>query len=485
MKTKLFLSAVMISWFTAAQITQPTIPVDGINYDVVTRGIFLSFDPAGPTWDFSSIQTDGSRVISIQDINDSPYATEYPNSTHAYYEPGVVQFPGYTPTEYTYNGEESFLFSNYPTPLVIHPYPFNVGDVHTDGIFDVPFEVPGGPPELYRDHEVVSEAVSVGNIILPNGITFNDVILVQSIATFTDGQTGSSPCITTRETWSWWSNSADGVAIPVAQTFDQLSTGQCPANPFQFTRFYAGEGPFSNLCTPSMNCSFGDGFTLFSIEEIDNSSGCEGYGDFTNLVANLEPNTTYDLTVTTGYGDQHVTVWIDFNDDSQFTNDEKVVTDYVIAPGSAGGTFTETMDLVVPANAPSGNHLMRAKSNWQAPVPDDACEATDFGETEDYTANIEEVLSVTDQAFNNAELIVVDLGNNRFKLSINAQSDLILDMAAFNMIGQKLTFGSLNKSNTGAYQATLDLSQMATGIYLVKVHNTGSNLVKTAKVIVK
>ena len=162
-----------------------------------------------------------------------------------------------------------------------------------------------------------------------------------------------------------------------------------------------------------------------------------------------------------------------------------MVTDYVIAPGQNGGTYTETMDLVVPANAPSGNHRMRAKSNWQAPVPDDACELTDFGETEDYTVNIEEVLSITDQAFIDAKLKVVDLGDNRFELSINAQSDLALDMAAFNMIGQKLTNGSLSKSSTGDYQATLDLSQMAAGIYLVKVHNTGSNLVKTAKVIVK
>ncbi len=481
METKLFLVAVLISWFTAAQITQPTIPVEGINYYIDTRAVFLNTSTTGP-WDFSSINPDDSREIAIQPIEDSPYATEYPNSTHAYYEDGYVQFPGYTSTEYTYNGERSFLLSNYPTPLVIFPYPFNVGDVHTDGIFNVPFEVPGGPPSLFRDHEVESEAMATGSITLPDGTVFNDVTLVISNATFTDGQTGSSPCITFRETWSWW---APGIAVPVAQTFDQLSGGQCPPNPFQFSRFYAGEGPFAYVCTPAVNCSFGDGFRLVNIEEIDNSSACEGYADFTNLVANLEADTTYDLTVTTGYGDQYITVWIDFNDDTQFTNDEKVVTDFVIAPGQFGGTFTETMDLVVPANAPSGNHRMRAKSNWQAPVPDDACEVTDFGETEDYTINIEEVLSITDQAFINAQLMVIDLGDNRFELSINAQSDLTLDITAFNMIGQKLIKESLSKSSTGTYQATLDLSQMAAGIYLVKVHNTGSNLVKTAKVIVK
>lgn len=481
MKQKLLFCAVMVSWIASAQITQPTIPADGINYYVDTRGVFLNASTTGP-WDFSSVNPDDSREIAIQPIEDSPYATEYPNATHAYYEDGFVQFPGYTSTEYTYNGEQSFLLSNYPTPLVIHPYPFNVGDVHTDGIFNVPFEVPGGPPSLFRDHEVESEAIASGSITLPDGTVFNDVVLVISTATFTDGQTGSSPCITTRETWSWW---APGIAVPVAQTFDQISAGACPSNPFQFSRFYTGEGPFAYVCTPALNCSFGDGFRLVNLEEIDNSSACEGYADFTNLVANLVADTTYELTVTTGYGDQYVTVWIDFNDDSQFTTDEKVVTDYVIAAGSAGGTFTETMDLVVPANVPSGNHRMRAKSNWQAPVPDDACELTDFGETEDYTVNIEEVLSIGDQEFQNAELVVVSLGDNRFELSLNTQSDIELSVVTFNMIGQKLSHESLNKGNNGTYQSTIDLSQFASGIYLIKLSNPASNAVKTAKVIVR
>ena len=41
-------------------------------------------------------------------------------------------------------------------------------------------------------------------------------------------------------------------------------------------------------------------------------------------MANLEADTTYELTVTTGYGDQYITVWIDFNDDLEFSNEEIV-----------------------------------------------------------------------------------------------------------------------------------------------------------------
>ena len=33
------------------------------------------------------------------------------------------------------------------------------------------------------------------------------------------------------------------------------------------------------LCTPSMNCDYNDGFQLFQLQDIDNSSACEGYGE--------------------------------------------------------------------------------------------------------------------------------------------------------------------------------------------------------------
>src|SRR5690606_32852851 len=167
------------------------------------------------------------------------------------------------------------------------------------------------------------------------------------------------------------------------------------------------------LCQPSGDCSFGDGFQLFAVAEINNPSGCEGYGDFTDLVANLAPDSTNQLTVTTGYGDQFVEVWIDYNDDSTFTADEVVVNNVVIAPGQGSGTHTLTMDLVVPAGVANGEHRMRAKTNWNAPVPANACEETDFGETEDYTANIG-TLGVDDFSVRNGQLIITSKGNRQF-----------------------------------------------------------------------
>ena len=144
------------------------------------------------------------------------------------------------------------------------------------------------------------------------------------------------------------------------------------------------------LCTPSMNCQEGDGFQLVQIGDIYNPSGCEGYGDFMDLSTDLEQGSTNQLTLTTGWGNQYVKAWIDFNDDLDFSPDEVVVDNYLIAPDQAAGSYTETVDLIITENANLGEHILRVKSNWSTDVPVDACTETVYGETEDYMVNIVE-----------------------------------------------------------------------------------------------
>jgi hypothetical protein len=116
----------------------------------------------------------------------------------------------------------------------VNPYPFNTGDTHTAGVFNIPFTCSGCPPELYRDDQVVTTSLSSGSVTMPDGFVYNNVTLVKSTRTFTDGQTGSSPCITTLEQWLWW---AEGYAIPIVETRTMSSAGQCPANPSEYTKF--------------------------------------------------------------------------------------------------------------------------------------------------------------------------------------------------------------------------------------------------------
>ena len=144
------------------------------------------------------------------------------------------------------------------------------------------------------------------------------------------------------------------------------------------------------LCLPESNCTVGHGFDVFEIAGINNDSECndEGYSNFTDLIANLEPDSTNSLTVTSNYGNQYIKVWIDFNDDFQLTADEVVVDNYNFAAGQGSGNFTESFDLVVPSGATLGEHLMRARSSGVGVISDDACQDIGFGETEYYTAMI-------------------------------------------------------------------------------------------------
>jgi hypothetical protein len=238
-------------------------------------------------------------------------------------------------------------------------------------------------------------------------------------------------------------------------------------------------------CQPNINCSEGDGLRLFQLGTINNPSGCgtNGYSDFTNLTTDLVQASFNDLTMTTGYGDQFVNVWIDYNDDFVFTIDEKAVDNYEIANDQGSGNYTETTTLSVSNNATLGQHLMRAKTNWNNNVSDDACEESTYGETEDYLVNITPSLAVTNFSLNNADWVVLSLPNNIFDISLNQSQEINpLIFTVYNTNGQRVIYEKI-KNKEGKYSYELDMSYAPKGVYLIRLGNNQFGKVK--KIIVK
>jgi hypothetical protein len=117
---------------------------------------------------------------------------------------------------------------------------------------------------------------------------------------------------------------------------------------------------------PCGDCSEGDGLKQIVLADLENISDCEegGYGDFTSLSTDLILGNTYELTISTGYGNQYVSIWIDYNDNNVFELNELIWDNNVIAIDEEGaGEYTETHYLLIPENAIPGEHVMRFKTN--------------------------------------------------------------------------------------------------------------------------
>lgn len=145
--------------------------------------------------------------------------------------------------------------------------------------------------------------------------------------------------------------------------------------------------PSDSYCIPSANCSFGDGFTDFAWAGIENfESGCSdnGYGVFTDLEAEVEIGQTYTATFATGYGNQMVSMWIDFNLDYEFSDIERVLTDFNLA--EAGVLYN--VDIVIPGNGLPGNTTMRIGANWIDISSPNPCATFTYGEWEDYSIEV-------------------------------------------------------------------------------------------------
>ena len=237
-------------------------------------------------------------------------------------------------------------------------------------------------------------------------------------------------------------------------------------------------------CAPSMDCSVGDGLQLFQLLDIDNPSGCEGYGDFTDQMTNVEQGGTHDVTFTTGYGNQFVRIWIDFNDDYAYTLDELVLDNYEIADGGGSGTYTETTQITIPSDAPLGEHSMRVKTNWNAGVPDDACEETTYGETEDYMVNVVTSLGFGENELSESQFKIYSADNDNFTIKLTTDYSDLITFTVYDVNGKIVVFNNIEKTTGASYIYDLNMSYAASGVYLIKMGNSTVGY-KTGRIIVK
>ena len=121
-----------------------------------------------------------------------------------------------------------------------------------------------------------------------------------------------------------------------------------------------------------------------AVGTIDNTTGCDNYGDYKYLSTTMPQGSSFPITITigNGYTSDYVGLWIDWNADWIFDEVHEAVT---LTGGNPGpGPYSGMV--TPPLGATLGDVVMRIRLTWNGvPVP---CGTTTYGEVEDYTITV-------------------------------------------------------------------------------------------------
>lgn len=256
-----------------------------------------------------------------------------------------------------------------------------------------------------------------------------------------------------------------------------------------------------NVCMPTATngCNV-DGikqFVLNTISADDGGNGCntepegspQGYSNRTNLstiLSNVAGQNQYVLQAQQnwigGPGVEVLSVWIDFNDNGDFETSEQLI----IGEFFQQVAVLEDFDLIIPPGSPLGSHILRAKAIDSSAAGDinNPCSSFAFGEVQDYTVIIDNTLGLDDTAFADATFTIATVDNENFDVSLTSTLEGNVYIGVYNTLGQQLKYKQVQREGN-TFNVALDMSNMASGVYFVKMMTVGSSRFKTKKILVK
>jgi len=157
-----------------------------------------------------------------------------------------------------------------------------------------------------------------------------------------------------------------------------------------FSLAQAGYSQCSTSSSPAGNCNYGINITAFSLANIPSTgnAGCSsgGYGSFATPVRALTMGIAYPWSANTGgsYNSMGLAIWIDLDNDGQYSASEMLVSDPYTTNHS--GTLTVPMTAI-----PGTNRPMRVRASYYYNISgSEACQSYlgYYCETEDYLVDI-------------------------------------------------------------------------------------------------
>lgn len=207
--------------------------------------------------------------------------------------------------------------------------------------------------------------------------------------------------------------------------------------------------------------------------ELENISGNNnGYANFTNKIFQLRVGSDTEIVLTPGFSatalSQHWKVYIDYNNDGDFSdNDENVFA----TTSTSTSAVSETVSL--PSSIKEGLFRMRIMMKGTTSSNDiDACTDIDKGEVEDYLVNLTRKDLANDD-FVKDEIQGIAFPNpfvDNINFSLQSEKKENVEFVVYNFMGQ-IVYNRTFRKNVGGNSFSIKSSAWSQGVYLLLVRD--------------
>jgi|GEM_PF-918016 len=291
-------------------------------------------------------------------------------------------------------------------------YPIACGNTFTVGQMN---RISGGV--LLRTDGANQYALTCGSTVTGANVPSNLAGTVGQLGitlTFTDNSANESGFIIERST-----TSSSAGFVPIGGLAPNVTTYLDPSTTAFTTYYYRVKASNSstdysvvftittglNYCTPTYSTSCTslavliDDFILKQgattvINNVNSNCSAGNFGDYTSTPYNVTAGSTYTFTAraTSGgigtYFDQHVTIWLDYDQDGVFEVAERVYQSTDVSSTRMNPTASNSFTI---PNTASGMVRMRVRSSYNSGTGSavaDPCVNLNYGEAEDYMLNV-------------------------------------------------------------------------------------------------
>ena len=214
-----------------------------------------------------------------------------------------------------------------------------------------------------------------------------------------------------------------------------------------------------NYCTAGATSTSFEKISNVNFAGINNSStSTAGYEDFTAVSGNVTRGSTYTFTATSSnsYSSDEIRVWIDFNGDKNFDDNEFVMVSAVQLSPWIGS-------ITIPADAKIGPTRMRIRLQDTSYAPNGTpCGTSTYGQVEDYTL----------------EIGGLAVGESADKVNVQVYPNPATDVLHITKVSDKATYTiysmtgqALNKGKV--VDNKVQVSHLQKGVYMIAVDNNG------------